>query len=199
MILAIPGHNLPLHFRQRRSESPPKVLILLDPGLRISGDTVEDELRRLAKIAYPSHIASISYSRLYSATARLKRRFVRRMFLDDHRIKRTISYDCAIQTHIFVGMEPLNVGSLYSPPSLLRGRGGCRPSNPCISSCWSRLDSGVPADSSVFDASVRCEFASRERLAIGTAQRLSTSTVSAIALPRIRIGLNRARCDPAFG
>ena len=43
MILAIPGHNLPLHFRQRRSESPPKVLILLDPGLRISGDTVEDE------------------------------------------------------------------------------------------------------------------------------------------------------------
>ena len=43
MILAISGHNLPLHFRQRRPESPPKVLILLDPGLRTSGDTVEDE------------------------------------------------------------------------------------------------------------------------------------------------------------
>ena len=32
MILAISGHNLPLHFRQRRPESPPNVLILLDPG-----------------------------------------------------------------------------------------------------------------------------------------------------------------------
>ena len=44
MILAISGHNLPLHFRQQRPESPPNVLILLDPGLRTSGDTVEDEL-----------------------------------------------------------------------------------------------------------------------------------------------------------
>ena len=44
MILAISGHYLPLHFRQRRPESPPNVLILLDPGLRTSGDTVEDEL-----------------------------------------------------------------------------------------------------------------------------------------------------------
>ena len=43
MILAISGHNLPLHFRQQRPESPPNVLILLDPGLRTSGDTVEDE------------------------------------------------------------------------------------------------------------------------------------------------------------
>ena len=46
MILAVSDHNLPLPFRQRRPESPPKVLILLDPGLRISGDTVEDELKR---------------------------------------------------------------------------------------------------------------------------------------------------------
>ena len=44
MVLAISGHDLPLHFRQRRPESPPNVLILLDPGLRTSGDTVEDEL-----------------------------------------------------------------------------------------------------------------------------------------------------------
>ena len=43
MILAVSDHDLPLHFRQRRPESPPNVLILLDPGLRISGDTVEDE------------------------------------------------------------------------------------------------------------------------------------------------------------
>ena len=43
MILAVSGHNLPLHYRQRRPESPPKVLILLDPGLRTSGGTVEDE------------------------------------------------------------------------------------------------------------------------------------------------------------
>ena len=43
MILAVSDHDLPLHFRQRRPESPPKVLILLDPGLRTSGDTVEDE------------------------------------------------------------------------------------------------------------------------------------------------------------
>ena len=43
MILAVSDHNLPLHFRQQRPESPPNVLILLDPGLRISGDTVEDE------------------------------------------------------------------------------------------------------------------------------------------------------------
>ena len=52
MILAIPGHNLPLHFGQRRPESPPKVLILLDPGLRISGDTVEDELDIIAPGPY---------------------------------------------------------------------------------------------------------------------------------------------------
>ena len=45
MILAVSGHNLPLHYRQRRPESPPKVLILLDPGLRTSGGTVEDELK----------------------------------------------------------------------------------------------------------------------------------------------------------
>ena len=45
MFLAMSGHDLPLHFRQRRPESPPNVLILLDPGLRTSGDTVEDELR----------------------------------------------------------------------------------------------------------------------------------------------------------
>ena len=43
MILAISGRNLPLHFTQRRPESPPKVLILLDSGLRTSGDTVEDD------------------------------------------------------------------------------------------------------------------------------------------------------------
>ena len=48
MILAVSGHNLPLHYRQRRPESPPKVLILLDPGLRTSGGTVEDEFKDFA-------------------------------------------------------------------------------------------------------------------------------------------------------
>ena len=44
-------------------------------------------LRRLAKITYPSHVASTSYCRSCSATARIVRRLVRRMFLNDHRIR----------------------------------------------------------------------------------------------------------------
>lgn len=79
--------------------------------------TSDQTLRSLAKITCPSHVASISYCRPYSATAPIERRLVRRMFLYrlSHQAQRIVQR--GHRSTSFMRMEPLNMGNLFSPPS----------------------------------------------------------------------------------